>query len=319
MKALITGIAGFAGSHLAEYLLQEGLSVLGILRGTTDNIDHIRHRLTLYTLDLTRERPVEILQEERPELVFHLAAQASVTRAWQDPESTMINNVLAQLNLLQAVVEAEIKPGILILGSNEEYGLVKKEESPVTENNPLRPINPYGVSKIAQDMMGYQYFLSHGLRCFRLRPFPHIGPRQAPFFVAASLAKQIAEAEVGRRPPVVQVANLEASRDFTDVRDVVRGYYLALTRGEPGEVYNLGSGREISIRNILDFLLARARISISVEQEPHTPRPIDPLSTGTCDYSRFQKATDWQPQIAIEQTLGDILEYWRRQTARETR
>jgi len=286
--------------------------VCGILRrDNTVNIAHLCHRITLYDGDLTNfPRVCEVIDETKPDLVFHLAAQASVSRSQEDPAGTLINNVLAELNILQAVIKARIDPMILIPGSYEEYGLVRPEELPVKETNPLRPTSPYGVSKVCQDFLGYQYFLSHGLRCIRVRPFNHLGPRQSEAFFVPSVAKQIAEAEAGISQPIIRVGNLEVKRDFTDVRDIVRGYYLALLRGEPGEVYNLGSGKMTSLRSIVDQMLAHSRAPLSIKQDPARLRPQDP-PVSLCDYSKFREKTGWEPGIPLEQTLNNVLEYWR--------
>lgn len=321
MKALVTGIGGFAGSHLAEYLLAQGLEVCGILLPGEDtaNLDAIKHCLTLHEADLTNAGGVcHVVEEERPDLIYHLAAQAAVSKSWEDPASTMIINIMSQLNLLQAVLAANIYPRILVVGSYEEYGALHPEELPARETSPLRPTNPYGVSKIAQDMMGYQYYSGRGLCCVRVRPFNHLGPRQSETFVAPSFAKQVAEAETGLREPAVRVGNLAAQRDFTDVRDIVRGYYLALLHGEAGEVYNLGSGRAVSAQCILDFFLAHAKIHLSVEVDPALIRPLD-VSVSVCDFSKLKERTGWEPQIPLERTLSDVLEYWRNRVASTVR
>ncbi len=317
MEVLVTGIGGFAGSHLAEYLLAKGLEVRGILlpKEGTANIDAVKHCLTLHVADLTNAGAVYgVIEGQRPDLIFHLAAQASVSNSWEDPASTMFVNIMSQLNLFQAVLATGIRPRILVVGSYEEYGSLRPEELPAKETSPLRPTNPYGVSKIAQDMMGYQYFSGRGLHCVRVRPFNHLGPRQRETFVAPSFAKQVAEAEAGLREPVVRVGNLAAQRDFTDVRDIVRGYHLALLHGEAGEVYNLGFGRATSVQQILDFFLAHSRIPLTVECDPSLLRPLD-ASVCTCDFSKLNKRTGWEPKIPLEQTLSDVLEYWRNKVA----
>lgn len=311
--ALVTGIAGFAGSYLAKHLLEQGLEVHGILRHgeSRDNIADVLSRITLHEADLTDAGEVAAsLQVIKPDLVFHLAAQASVGKSWEDPAATLTNNILGQLNLLQALVKGDARPRVLIVGSYEEYGLVYAEELPVREENPLRPTNPYAVSKVAQDVMGYQYFISHALPCVRVRPFNHIGPGQKEQFMAADFARRIAQVEAGQAPPVLKVGNLEAQRDFTDVRDMVRAYYLALRRGQPGEVYNIGSGRMVAVREILDFFLSRAKVSVSVEADPSRFRPVDvPLSC--CDSSKLNACTGWAPQVPLERSLEEILDYWR--------
>jgi len=311
LKALVTGINGFAGSHLAEYLLSAGIAVSGIVRPGQPIIDSVRHAVDLYEVELTEAPQVaKAIKEVRPDLIFHLAAQSAVTRSWEDPAGTLNNNIAGQLNVLQAVITAQIDPRVLIPGSKEEYGIVYPEELPVKEENPLRPTNPYGVSKIAQDMMGYQYFRSHGLGCVRVRPFNHLGARQRDEFAVPSFAKQVAEAEAGLKEPIIRVGNIEVKRDLTDVRDVVRGYYLALLQGEAGEVYNIGSGKATSLRWVLDFLLNNSRVALFVEQDPSRLRPGE-VAESVCDYSKFKAKTGWQPEIPLEETLADVLEYWR--------
>lgn len=300
------------GSHLAEYLLAKGLEVSGIDRqGSFGHIASVAQHISIYETDLSHEtQVVSVLERSNPELIFHLAAQPSIPKSWEDPADTIVNNILGQLHLLKGVLALKMDPIILVVGSNEEYGLPRPEELPVKETSPFRPLNPYAVSKVAQDMMGYQYFLSHGVKCIRVRPFNHIGPRQKKGFVASDFASQVAEAEAGLTEPVIKVGNLKPKRDFTDVRDVVEGYYLALTKGEPGEVYNLGSGRAISIQFILDFFLAHSKVPITVEVDPARFRPVDTPMV-YCDASKIKKQTGWQPRIPLEQTLADVLEYWR--------
>lgn len=312
-RAFITGIAGFAGSHLAEHLLAMGYEVSGasLPAGGTHNIDHIADRIGLHMGDLADADWVRrVLAEVQPGYVFHLAAQAAVTAAWAAPGETLVNNMLGQLNLLEAMRALGIAPRLLIVGSADEYGLVQPDELPIRETNPLRPNNPYAVSKITQDYLGYQYYLSHGLPVVRVRPFNHIGPRQGPGFVVPDFARQIAEAEAGLRPPVLQVGNLAARRDFSDVRDIVRGYALALELGEPGEVYNLGSEQAHSIREVLDALLALSRTPLRVEPDPARMRPSDiPIVVSDC--SKFRARTGWRPTYDLQTSLRDVLEHWR--------
>lgn len=317
MKALITGIAGFAGSHLAEYLLvHTDLEVFGIIHRRDANIAHLRDKLALFQGDLREANSVHsILAQVSPEYIFHLAAQAFVPPSWRDPWGTLENNIRTTLNILEAVVALGIKPRMLIVGSADEYGLVSKNELPISEDTPLRPYSPYAVSKITQDMLGYQYYVSYDLPIVRVRPFNHIGPRQSDAFVTADFAKQIAEAELGLRQPVIKVGNLEAERDFSDVRDIVRGYHLTLTHGELGEVYNLGAEQAFSIRELLHMLLTISTIPLDVEQDPARLRPSDvPIVVSNC--AKIRKLTKWQPRIPIEQSLHDVLEYWREQVSK---
>jgi GDP-4-dehydro-6-deoxy-D-mannose reductase len=199
-----------------------------------------------------------------------------------------------------------------VIGSNEEYGAPQPDELPQTEESPLRPNNPYAVSKVAQDFLGLQYYLAYGLPVVRVRPFNHTGPGQSPRFVVPAFASQIARIEAGLQEPVMRVGNLDAARDFSDVRDIVRGYHLAVTKGEPGEVYNLASGRPQSVRGLLETLLGYSQVKIRVEIDPERYRPVDvPVAYGSAE--KFRQRTGWMPQIPFEQTLRDTLEYWRGQ------
>ncbi|MGQ9676840.1 MAG: GDP-mannose 4,6-dehydratase [Chloroflexota bacterium] len=314
LRVLITGIAGFAGSHLVEHILDQGdVDVSGVLLGgePTANIDPVKHRLTLVEGNLCDGQFVDrVFRELRPDYVFHLAAQANVHLSLSSPADTLVNNVTGQLCVLEAARKMATPPRVLTIGSADEYGLVHPDEVPVRETNPLRPTSAYSVSKIAQDMLGLQYFLSYRLPVVRVRPFNHIGPRQSEAFVTSSFAKQIAAAELGLGPTVVKVGNLEARRDFTDVRDMVRAYWLALQHGRPGEVYNLGSGRSRRIREALDLLVSRSRVPITVEVDPERLRPLD-VPDVVCDSSLFRSITGWQPTITFEESLADLLDYWR--------
>ena len=273
-----------------------------------------RGRIALHTGDTLMNLPAlkELFAATGPAYIFHLAAQAFVPASWEDPWNTLANNIRGQLNVLLAAIAMGTQPRVLVVGSAEEYGLVAPEELPIRETNPLRPSSPYAVSKVAQDMLGYQYFASHKLPVVRVRPFNHIGPGQSPAFVTADFAKQVAEAEAGLREPVLRVGNLTSRRDFSDVRDIVRGYHLALTQGQPGEVYNLGAERSYSAREILDQLMALSQVPLRFEVEPSRLRPVDiPEILGDC--GKFRLRTGWQAKIPLEQSLKDILDYWRHQ------
>ena len=218
--------------------------------------------------------------------------------------------MLGQVNIFEAVRRIGLPCRIQLACSSEEYGMVYPDEVPIKETNPLRPLSPYAVSKVAQDMLGYQYWMSWKIDSVRTRGFNHEGPRRGPVFVASDFAKQIADIEKHRKPPVVHVGNLDALRDFTDVRDMVRAYWLALEKCEPGEVYNICSGKAWKIRDMLDHLLGLSKVKIEVRQDPARLRPSDvPILLG--DYSKFAKVTGWEPTIPFEQTLADMLEYWR--------
>ena len=317
VRALITGISGFVGSHLAEYLLEHtDWQVAGTVYGPEDNIEHLRDRLELYPAELSElETVTSVIEQAEPDYIFHLAAQPLVSLSRRDPWATLANNIRLQLNILEAVARLGSTTRILVVGSSEEYGLVQPDELPIKETNPLRPTSPYAVSKVAQDMLGLQYHLSHKLFTVRVRPFNHIGPRQRLGFVAPDFARQIAEAEAGLQGPVIQVGNLEPQRDFSDVRDVVRGYHLLITQGEPGEVYNLGSEQARSVRELLEKLMAMSKVPITIEQDPERLRPTDvPVMVSDCTKIRGQ--TGWRPRISFEQSLQDVLDYWREQVGK---
>lgn len=212
--------------------------------------------------------------------------------------------------MFEAIRKSKVEPVIQIACSSEEYGLVHQDEVPIKETNPLRPMSPYAVSKVAQDFLGYQYYKSYGMKIIRTRTFNHTGPRRGEVFVTSNFAKQIAEIELGIREPILYVGNLEAKRDFTDVRDIVRAYWLAVKKGEPGEVYNIASGKAIAIGEIVDLLLTLTKIKIKIKQDPDRMRPSDvPILIG--DYYKFQKKTGWKPSISFKQTVEDLFNYWR--------
>lgn len=315
MRALITGISGFVGSHLAEHLLNSGgWTVAGTVYGDAGNIVHLRDELELYEAELSELDTVrDIVSDCRPDAIFHLAAQPIPSLSRDDPWFTLETNIRLQINVLQAAAQVTPQAAVLVVGSSEEYGRVGETDLPVDEDTPLRPTTPYGVSKIAQDYLGLQYHLSHRLRTVRVRPFNHLGPRQRRGFVAPDFASQIAEIEAGQQPPVMTVGQLDVARDFSDVRDIVRGYVMALAHGEPGEVYNLGAGEAHTIRELLDVLLSHASVPVEVRQDPARMRPADtPKIVSDC--SKFHRQTGWRPRISFEQTLADVLDDWRAQT-----
>ncbi len=314
-RVLVTGVTGFAGSHLVDYLLTRGdCEIHGIWRwrSRTENIEHFRPSdLTLHECDLRDATSTfDTVAKVKPDWIFHLAAQSFVPTSWVAPTESLTTNVLGQVNIFEAVRRLGLKTRIQLACSSEEYGMVYPDEIPIRETNPLRPLSPYAVSKVAQDMLGYQYWMSWKVDSVRTRGFNHEGPRRGPVFVASDFAKQIADIEKGRKKPVLHVGNLEAKRDFTDVRDMVRGYVMALEKCEAGEAYNICRGRAWSIQEVLDLLLARTKAKIEVHQDPARLRPSDvPILLG--DNSKFVKATGWKAEIPFEKTLEDMLEYWR--------
>ena len=316
MKALITGINGFVGSHLAEHLLAHSdWQVAGTVYGPYRNILGIRSQLELYPAELSRLPVVEfVLDQARPDVIFHLAAMAVTRRSWRDPAGTLQINVGMQANILQAVVNLKLDCRILVVGSSEEYGAMRSGILSIDEETPFRPRNPYAVSKVAQDMLGLQYHLSRGLDTIRVRPFNHIGPRQSLGFVAPDFAYQVARIEAGLQDPVLRVGNLEAQRDFTDVRDVVRAYYLLTLKGQSGQVYNVGSGRAHAVQKVLDHFLAHSTVFVAVEPDPDRMRPSD-VPRVVCNYGKLYARTGWEPSIPFERSLSDVLGYWRGQVS----
>lgn len=312
MKVLITGITGFAGSHLAELALARGAKVYGTVRwrSPVQNIQHIMNRLVLFDADLRDPASVHnIIDESQPDWIFHLAAQSYVQSSWLIPTETITTNIMSTVNIFEAVRRLSYKPRILVACSSEEYGFVRPEEVPITENNPLRPLSPYGVSKVGQDLLSYQYFMSYGIDVVRTRAFNHTGPRRGRVFVTSNFAIQIIEVQKGLRDHI-SVGNLEAVRDFTDVRDTVRAYWRALEAADGGDVYNICSGKGYKIREVLDMLIAITAVKAEVRVDPARLRPADvQLLVG--DNTKFRNKTGWQPEIPFQQTLSDLLSYWR--------
>ncbi len=314
MRVLITGITGFVGSHLTEFLLQQkGVEIFGTQRwrSKTDHIEHLRHRIQMHECDVRDASSVRnVIVAVKPDRVFHLAAQSFVPMSWSAPSETLLTNTLGQLNLMEAVRECGLPTRIQVAGSSEEYGLVYEEELPIKETNPLRPLSPYAVSKVTQDLLGYQYAQSFKMHIVRTRAFNHTGPRRGEVFATSNFAKQIALIEAGLQEPVIQVGNLDARRDFSDVRDIVRGYWLALEHGKPGEVYNLCSGVDRSIRDVLETLLRLTSHKITVAVDPQRLRPSDVLILKG-DRTKFHQLTGWKTEIPFEKTMQDLLDYWR--------
>ena len=340
LRVLITGITGFAGSHLAEYLLERGdVEVYGCCRWRSrmDNLEDIARQGKLNTRAVegsptdavTLEEIAEpgavnliygdmtdavsmrrLIEAVRPHRIFHLAAQSFVPTSWNAPVETFEVNAIGQINLFEAIREVGIDPLIQVAGSSEEYGFVHPDEVPMKESNPLRPLSPYAVSKVAQDMLARQYHYSYGLKTVVTRGFNHTGPRHGEVLSCSSFAKQISQIEKGLRPPVLYVGDLSSQRDFTDVRDVVRAYWLVLEKGVAGEVYNIGSGTTRTIQSVLDMLLSMSTTKIEVRRDPLRMRPSD-VKILWADDSKFRKQTGWEPQIPFEQTMQDLLNYWR--------
>lgn len=327
MRALITGITGFAGSHLAEYLLAEhpDVEIFGTYRWRSrmENLEPLGELLgdqvRLVECELRDPSSVRFaLEQSRPDVIFHLAAQSFVPSSWTAPSDTVSSNVTGQVNLFESIRSLGLDPVVQIACSSEEYGMVLPDEVPIKETNPLRPLSPYAVSKVGQDLLGYQYFQSYGLKAVRTRGFNHTGPRRGDVFVTSNFARQVARIELGLNEPVIRVGNLDAVRDFTDVRDMVRGYWLAVTKARPGEVYNIATGDGLTIREMLDKLVSMAEVEVRVETDPDRLRPSD-VEILIGDSSKFREDTGWEPQIPFEKTLRDTLDYWRQREARRRR
>jgi len=310
LRVLVTGATGFVGRHLCEFLnKQKNAEVYG-----TDLIDHeieAEFPIKLIECDLMNKDAVEsCIKEVKPDLVFHLAAIASVPDAWKNPGKVLVNNTVCQLNILEVLAKNDLRPRVLIVSTGEVYGAVDKNDLPIDELTRLRPNNPYAVSKVSQEFLGYQYFESFRIPVIISRSFNHAGPGQRGDFVVPSFVSQVVDIEHDSKDPIMLVGNLEAQRDFLDVRDVVRAYWDLITNGIPGEVYNVCSGKAVRIKRILEILLNNAKTNIKVKQDPDKMRPSDtPVIIG--NNAKLKAISKWEPKIPIEQTIIDTLEKMR--------
>lgn len=317
-KVLITGITGFVGSHLVEYILADHpkVEIHGLVRWRSpmDNLKGIpKEGYELHYGDLRDMGGlIRILGQVKPDVIFHLAAQSFVPTSFDSPVDTLETNIIGTTNLLEAVRISKINPVIHICSSSEVYGQVKEDEVPINESCPLRPASPYAVGKVGEDMISFQYWISHDIRTIRTRMFTHTGPRRGEVFVVSAFAKQIAMIEKGKQEPVIKVGNLDSIRTFSDVRDAVKAYWLLVNKCTPGEVYNIGGNRTMNIGEMLDILLGFSPMKkeISIEVSASLLRPSD-VTLQIPDCSKFKAETGWEPEIAFEQTLEDTLNYWR--------
>lgn len=307
-KIFITGVNGFVGKHLVlEYKDSE---IIGLVREETDE-DLGSNIKTIQGDILDKEKIEKIVKEEKPDLIFHLAAFTSPSESLKNPVETIDNNIKGQLNILEAVRKIELlDTKLLVVSSAEVYGDIDEADLPISEEEALNPMTPYAVSKITQDFLGYQYFKSYGIKSIRVRPFNHIGPGQSNMFVVSAFAKQIAMIEKGQQEKIIKVGDLISKRDFTDVRDVVRAYRILMERGKIGDVYNIGSEKSYKISEILNILLSFSKQKIEIKEDESLMRKVD-IKESRCDSSKIKKDTGWKPEIPIEKSLLDALDYWR--------
>jgi GDP-mannose 4,6-dehydratase len=314
-RNLITGAGGFVASHLEDYLLEKGEEVYGTYRWTEDlsRIDHIKDRINLIPCDLNDlSSMISCLEQSKPNFVYHLAAQSYVTDSFSNPAITLQTNIIGTLNLLDAIRHTKQDPIIHVCSSSEVYGQVNKDEVPIKETNPFRPANPYAVGKVGLDALAYQYNKSYGMKTIRTRMFTHTGPRRTMMSAECAFASQMAKIEKGKQDPVLKVGNLDSIRTFADVRDAVQAYHTLVRKCTPGEVYNIGGDRTMSIGDMLKMLLSYStkKDEIKVEVDPALLRPSD-VTLQIPDISKFVNETGWSPKIPMETTMKDLLEFWR--------
>lgn len=309
MKALVIGGGGFVGPYLVRHLTDDLGYEVTVTKTVKETLT--MDNATVRNLDiLDMEQIRTLLEEEKADYLFHLAAQSSVAYSWKNPTLTVDVNIKGCVNLLEAVKDADKKPRVLLIGSGEEYGHIKKDECPIIEDNVLRPGNIYAATKSCQNMLGKIYSDAYGLDIMMVRAFNHIGPNQTPVFVVADFCKQVADIEKGKQEPVIYVGNLSAKRDFTDVRDVVKAYALLVKGGKRGETYNVGRGHAVAIEDILKEIVSMSDKDIEVKVDEKKLRPVD-VPIIEPDIEKIKKEVGWEPVIELRQTLEETLEYWR--------
>lgn len=323
MKVMITGITGFAGSYLAEYLVNlPDVEVFGLKRWNSplEDIAPIINKIKLIDFDLGDPHSLyHAIGEVKPDKIFHLAAQSYVPMSFKAPVDTIRANVFGTIGLLEAVRENDINPIIHVCTSSEVYGQVEEKDLPITEDTPFQPQSPYGVSKVAEDLIAYQYYRSYGLQTLRTRSFTHTGPRSKAVFVAPAFAKQIAELELQKRSDnIIRVGNLDSVRTFLDIRDMVEAYWLLTEKCPAGEVYNLAGNYTCTVGEMLQCLLSMSDVKPNIVVDPLLCRPSD-VTLQIPDISKFQRATGWAPKIPFRETMQGILDYWRKQVTKENK
>ncbi len=310
-KALIIGAAGFVGPYLAAHLTEEcGMQVYAT-KLTQNNLCDVKAEVHSLNI-LNKEEIIDLLYRIRPDYIFHLAAQSSVALSWKNPGLTIDVNIKGSVNVMDAVRELYYKPKVLLIGSGEEYGRIRPGETPISEDNYLRPGNLYAATKVCQNMIANIYATAYDMELVMVRAFNHIGPKQASIYVVSDFCRQVVEIEKGLRESVMMVGNLKAMRDFTDVRDVVRAYALLAEHGKAGETYNVGSGHAVEIREILDLIISQSNVEVEVRVDPNKIRPVD-VPIIEADTSKLRELTGWEQRIPLKQTIYETMEYWRGQ------
>ena len=311
MRALVIGGGGFVGPYLVRHLHNDLGYEVSVTKTEKEQLQLPEAKI--YDCDiLDKAQITKVLEMVRPDYIFHLAAQSSVSVSWKNPALTIDVNIKGGINVLDAIRELDYKPRTLLIGSGEEYGHIRQEDCPIKEDTVLRPGNIYAATKSCQNMLGSIYASAYDMDVVMVRAFNHIGPNQTPVFVVADFCKQVAEIEKGIKEPVMYVGNLSAKRDFTDVRDVVKAYALLVKEGVRGETYNVGTGHALAIQKILDKIISLSTSKIEVQVDPDKLRPVD-VPIIEPDISKINKCTGWEPKISLEQTLKETLEYWRKQ------
>jgi len=311
MKALITGIRGFVGGHLAKYLLDRNFEVAGLDSDDKDfDLDIDPEKIPIFKGDLRDEALVaNALSQFKPDYVFHLAAQSSVRISFENPLETFSVNLMGTLVLLESISKLDFPVKTLVISSSEVYGRLKPDECPVAEDHPMRPINPYAVSKASVDLLARQYYAAYQMPVYIARAFSHSGPGQKTVAVLSDWAFQLSRIELNLAPPSLKVGNMKVQRDYTDVGDVVRAYFDIIEKGRPGTPYNVCSGQGYSLSQLLEKFILLIKTKIEVISDKSRQRPIDiPILIGS--YERLKTDTGWEPEIPIERTLEALLSYW---------
>jgi len=320
--AFITGFTGMVGSHLADYLINNtDWNIVGLARWNEnyENVEHLfdsinkKDRIKLVYGDINDFSSIyQIVQNEKPDYVFHLAAQSYPLTSFTSPLDTLQTNIIGTAILLEAIKKCNINPVIHVCASSEVFGRVGAEHLPIKETAPFHPASPYAISKVGTDLIGRYYGEAYGMKIMTTRMFTHTGPRRGDVFAESSFAKQIALIENGLKEPVIKVGNLDSMRTWSDVRDAVRAYYMLVTiNPTSGEFYNIGGTYSCTVREMLNYLLSISTVkNIKIEIDPDRLRPID-ADLQIPDTSKFTSHTSWKPEISFEQTMNDLLNYWR--------